>query len=166
MTEESAATRPVQSHETLVHGACVARDGQAVLLRGPSGAGKSDLALRFSRHDPRNVLVADDQVLLDARAKTVWARPHPALAGLIEVRGIGIVRVTFLPRAELRLIVDLTSHEEIDRLPPDPPASITIGAATLPMLRLAPFENSAPLKLALAIEWAIGLASRSEHRQR
>lgn len=112
------------------------------------------------------MLVADDQVLLDARDETVWARPHPALAGLIEVRGIGIVPIPFLPNAELRLIVDLTPREEVDRLPPDPPARITIGAATLPMLRLSPFESSAPLKLALAIEWAIGLASRSEHRQR
>lgn len=112
------------------------------------------------------MLVADDQVLLDAREENVRARPHPALAGLIEVRGIGIVPIPFVQRAELRLIVDLTSLEEIDRLPPDPPAMITIGAATLPMLRLAPFESSAPLKLALAIEWAIGLASRSEHRQR
>ena len=73
-----------------VHGTCIAIDGAGVLLRGPSGCGKSDLALRLI--DGGAVLVADDRVSLEARAGDLVASAPDALAGLLEVRGVGIER--------------------------------------------------------------------------
>ena len=75
----------------LVHGTVVAIEGEAMLLRGPPGAGKSDLALRLIDGGAR--LVADDQALLRRADNQVLARAPAAIAGLIEVRGVGILRV-------------------------------------------------------------------------
>src|ERR1700712_5384495 len=70
-----------------MHGSCVSKDGEAVLVVGPSGSGKSDLVLRLLSHGFE--LVADDQVVV---ADGIVSGP-PELAGLLEVRGLGIVRL-------------------------------------------------------------------------
>jgi len=67
-----------------------------VLLRGPSGSGKSDLALRLIDDGAR--LIADDQTHLAKKGHALIATPPPAIAGMIEVRGIGVVK---LPRGRL-----------------------------------------------------------------
>ncbi len=72
-----------------LHASCASRAGAGVLLLGAPGAGKSELVLRLLARG--FVLVADDQVVIEAGA----ARPPPALAGLLEVRGLGIVRVAY-----------------------------------------------------------------------
>lgn len=140
----------------LVHGTCLAFGRRAVLLRGEAGAGKSDLALRFLALPPegeaRPMLVADDQVWIAAHAQGApIASPPPALAGKIEVRGIGIVEVPFLEQAELRLVCDLVDEKDVPRMPPEPFERTEIAGIALPALRLAPFEASAPLKLKIAL---------------
>ena len=79
----------------LIHATSVAvrTRGQwrAMLLRGPSGSGKSDLAVRLLQAGGR--LLADDQTHLARRGGALIASPPPALAGLIEVRGVGIVEL-------------------------------------------------------------------------
>ena len=140
---------------TLVHATCVAlrlpgRTWRAVLLRGASGAGKSDLALRLI--DAGGRLVADDQTRITRRGRTLTASAPPVLAGLIEVRGVGIVKLArsqVLARAPLAMIVDLVPPEHVERLP-DPAEEEVLGVA-LPLLALAPFEASAPAKLRLAL---------------
>ncbi|WP_040850329.1 HPr kinase/phosphorylase, partial [Nitrospirillum viridazoti] len=74
-----------------VHATCVSVGGAGVLLRGASGSGKSDLALRLV--DAGALLVADDQVALaaDPTATLLTATAPERLAGLIEVRGLGIL---------------------------------------------------------------------------
>lgn len=144
-----------EAHE-LVHGTCVSLGRHGVLLRGPSGAGKSDLALRFmalpGEGRLRPHLVADDQVLVAANAKRALLASAPAaIAGKIEVRGLGIVEMPFLPEAELVLVCDLVSLEHVPRMPPEAEQSITIAGIPLPTLTLAPFEASAPLKLKMAL---------------
>jgi serine kinase of HPr protein (carbohydrate metabolism regulator) len=144
-----------EAHE-LVHGTCVSLGRHGVLLRGPSGAGKSDLALRFmalpGEGRLRPQLVADDQVLVAANAKRALLASAPAaIAGKIEVRGLGIVEMPFLPEAELVLVCDLVSLEDVPRMPPEAAQSITIAGIPLPTLTLAPFEASAPLKLKMAL---------------
>ena len=104
----------------LVHGTCVAFGRRGVLLRGEPGAGKSDLALRFVALPPeaeeRPALVADDQVWIAAGDKgALMASPPAALAGKIEVRGLGIVEVPFLPEAELKLVCDLVGETDVPR---------------------------------------------------
>jgi HPr kinase/phosphorylase len=141
----------------LVHGTCVALGRSAALLRGPSGSGKSDLALRFlflARRLPAAasapVLVADDQVRLVARGARLLARPPESIRGKLEVRGVGIISVRSLREAELALIVDLVAKAEIERLPERDTVARLLGVE-LPLLRLAAFEASAPVKLAVAL---------------
>lgn len=134
------------SETLLVHGTAVAIDGGAVLLRGPSGAGKSDLALRLIDAGAR--LVADDQVLLRREAGRVLARAPEALAGLIEIRGLGILAMERVDDVPLVLLVDLVGSHEVERLPCA--AAETMLGIEIARLALAPFEASAAAKLRIA----------------
>ncbi len=120
--------------------------GTGVLLRGPSGCGKSDLALRLI--DGGAGLVADDQVLLEAREGHVHARAPDPLRGLLEVRGVGILRLDSANEAPLSLLVDLVPESAVERLP-DVDTESFLG---LPLRRLAlfPFHASTPAKIRLA----------------
>ena len=138
----------------LVHATCVAlkvgRTWRGALLRGPSGAGKSDLALRLIESGAR--LVADDQTALARKGRTITGSAPPTIAGLIEVRGIGIVKLRrhqLMARAPVCLLVDLVPAGRIERLP-EPAREIVLGVE-LPVVALAPFEASATAKLRLAL---------------
>ena len=139
----------------LIHATAVAIDTaagrRAVLLRGPSGSGKSDLGLRLIDAGAR--LVADDQCELHRRAESVVVQSPPPIAGLIEVRGVGIIRVEPLAEAQVGLIVDLVppevAREAIERLPGRPIERLL--EVDLPCIRVAPFEASAAAKVALAL---------------
>jgi HPr kinase/phosphorylase len=139
----------------LLHATCVAlkppgRGWRAALLRGPSGAGKSDLALRLI--DAGGRLVADDQTRIARHGAGLVATAPPTLAGLMEVRGLGIVKLErgqALVRAPLVLLVDLVAPADVERMPE--PESETLLDVVLPRLALAPFEASAVTKLRLAL---------------
>ena len=131
----------------LVHATAVAIEGNSVLLRGPPGAGKSDLALRLI--DGGAQLVADDQAELHRAAERILVRSPTAIAGLLEVRGIGIVRVGAPAGAPLALLVDLVSPEEVERLP-EPRLEEVLGLA-IPLITLAAFEASAAAKIRIAV---------------
>jgi len=141
----------------VVHGTCVALGRRAALLRGPSGSGKSDLALRFlflARRGPAAPdapgLVADDQVRLMCDGLRILANAPESISGQMEIRGVGIVGTRPVADAELVVVVDLVEPAMVERLP-DPATTVTLLGLKLPLLRLAPFEGSAPMKLALAI---------------
>jgi serine kinase of HPr protein (carbohydrate metabolism regulator) len=125
----------------------VALDGRAVLLRGASGAGKSDLALRLI--DAGACLVADDQSELARAGDGIVVRAPPAIAGLIEVRGIGIIRLKPVAEAPLSLVADLVPPDAIDRIPSARLERIL--GLDFPLIAVAPFEASAPAKLRLAL---------------
>lgn len=131
-------------HARQVHGSCVSRDGNGVLLLGPPGSGKSDLVLRLLHHG--FTLVADDRVDI---ADGVASAP-PALAGLLEVRGFGIVRLPCAPSARIVLAVRLGPVSE--RLP-EPAWDAALG---VPTTRLDPAAASAPERLALALDCLLG----------
>ncbi len=99
----------------LMHASCVAISGRGLLIIGPSGSGKSALALDLMALGAR--LVADDQTELSLHDKTVIARCPPALHGLIEARGVGILTAPALAKTTIVLVADL-SQPESDRLPP------------------------------------------------
>lgn len=127
-----------------VHGSCAARGGAGVLLLGPPGAGKSDLLLRLL--DRGFALVADDRVeIADG-----WAGPAAGLAGLLEVRGLGIVRLPFLAPVRLALAVALGAPGE--RLP----APARCAHADVPLLALDAAAPSAAAVVSLALECAVG----------
>ena len=127
-----------------LHASCVARDKAGVLLVGPSGCGKSDLVLRLL--DRGFCLVADDRVdIVDGLAKA-----PDALAGLLEVRGMGIVRLPHVRTVELRLVVDLAGAA--DRLP----VPLRHPELDLPLIALDAGTPSAPARIALALDCALG----------
>ncbi|MGE5546886.1 MAG: HPr kinase/phosphorylase [Solirubrobacterales bacterium] len=131
----------------LVHATSVEIDGRAVLIRGASGSGKSDLALRLI--DGGATLVADDQTELVAENGRLFASVPATIAGLLEVRGLGLVRVPHCNRVPVALVVDLVGAGDVDRLP-EPKATAFLGVA-VPMLRLHAFEASCPAKVRLAM---------------
>ena len=150
----------------LVHATCIAVDGgegpRGILLRGPSGVGKSDLALRMI--DQGAHLVADDQCVLTARpagqAVQIIARAPAAIAGAMEVRGLGLRDVPSVAEAPVALIVDLVAAETIERLP-DATCEDILGVA-LPRLDLDPFAASAPAKLRLALRGSTAALPRQQ----
>ena len=131
----------------IVHATCVAHAGRAVLLCGPSGSGKSDLALRLI--DGGAELVADDQVVLRNEDGRLIARAPEALAGRMEVRGIGIVAVAHVASAPVALAVDLVAPAAVERMPE--PAFRSFLDRSVPLIALAPFEASAPAKIRIAL---------------
>jgi len=92
-----------------IYASCVVRNGKAILLCGASGTGKSTLALQLM--DAGFSLVADDRIVM----RGVYASPPPQLAGLLEVRGVGILRTSFVTNA--RVILKVFLGEEGARLP-------------------------------------------------
>ena len=135
-----------------VAGTCVAVEGAGVLIRGPSGSGKSDLALRLIVAGA--ALVADDAVAIEATDGGLVARAPAAIRGLLEARGLGIVRLDPAPSAPLVCVVDLVRPEDVERHPE--PATARVLGVAVPRFRVAPFEASAPDKVRLAVRLATG----------
>lgn len=128
-----------------MHGSCIARDSHAVLIVGPSGSGKSDLVLRLLRLGFE--LVADDQVdIVDGEA-----RCPAATAGLLEVRGLGVVRLPHRAGARLALVVAL-GGAPAERLP-RPERHALLG---VPVVRIDGTAASAAERVALALDCATG----------
>lgn len=123
-----------------VHASAVLVGARAVLIRGPSGAGKSRLALGLmaaaGRVPPGFArLVGDDRVHLAAVHGRLLVRPVAVLAGLIEVRGLGIRHMPHEPLAVVGLVVDLAAGGA-ERLPA--PETTNIAGITLPQLAFGP----------------------------
>jgi HPr kinase/phosphorylase len=137
---------------TQIHATCIDIDGMAVLLRGAPGSGKSDLALRLIDGGAR--LVADDRVDLEVRDGRVVASAPAEIAGLFEVRGLGVLATEHIAESPLGAIVDLVAAEAVERIPEE--AAEDILGVSFPLYRLAPFEASAPAKVRLAVRCAQG----------
>ena len=127
-----------------VHGSCVALDGAGVVLLGRPGCGKSDLALRLI--DRGFMLVADDRI----DVVNGVARAPAAIEGLLEVRGLGLVRLAFLAECRLALAV------ELDTPVPRLPQPRRHDALDLPLITVDGSAASAPQVIALALATAQG----------
>jgi serine kinase of HPr protein (carbohydrate metabolism regulator) len=147
---------------TNVHASCVvlgqaglvfgAPEDAGVLLLGDSGSGKSDLALRLIERGA--ILVSDDRTELFLEDGELWASPPPSIAGLLEVRGVGILKLPHAARAGVSIAVMLTD-KAVPRLPEpeyyDPPGELACQRDARPRLfRLSAREASAPAKVAAA----------------
>jgi len=135
-----------------IHASAVVIGARAVLIRGAAGSGKSSLAfaliqagengtLRFAR------LVGDDRLHLEAAHGRLMVRPAETLAGLIEIRGLGIRRVPFEPLAVVGLVMDLGAADS-ERVPAPAIATTTVAGIALPRLAVAPGAD--PLRLLFA----------------
>jgi HPr kinase/phosphorylase len=135
-----------------VHASAVLVGARAVLIRGPSGSGKSRLALALVETAragglPFARLVADDRVHLSPAAGRLLVRPAAALAGLIELRGVGIVRMAYEPCAVIGIVADLGASAE--RLPAAEQRQTVIEGISLPRLAVAAGEDALPSLIAL-----------------
>jgi serine kinase of HPr protein (carbohydrate metabolism regulator) len=119
-----------------IHAGAVLLGEAGVLVRGASGSGKSSLLLALLDRDPTARLVADDRVALSSANGLLIAAAPPGLAGLIEIRGHGIVRRPFVSPVVLRLVVDLLPPEECERMPDSNSLEVMIEDVRLPLLRL------------------------------
>ena len=114
-----------------------------MLLLGPSGSGKSDLLLRLL--DRGFVLVADDRVELDGGV----ASAPPSLAGLLEVRGLGLLYLPYVAAAPVALAVDLSRGPRL----PEPATHAESGR---PLVHIDPASASAPQRVGLALDCVLG----------
>lgn len=126
---------------------CVAIGGRGLLIEGAPGSGKSSLALALI--DRGATLVGDDGVLLELREGRLWALPPPAIAGLIEIRNVGLAT---LPAAPAPLALALRLDGEAPRYV-ETAKRLDLAGGQLPLIRLWP---DAPA-LALRAEWALAL---------
>jgi len=133
----------------LIHATVVDVSGAGVLILGGSAAGKSDLALRLIQDGA--LLVCDDQVDVTAMSGGLRAAPAPNISGLVEARGIGILRAPTKASTWLRLAVELVTAD-LERMPPASFWGLPGDARPeIALVRLRAFEASAPVKLRLLL---------------
>lgn len=147
-----------------IHASCIACAGAGgpfgvaesagILLLGESGSGKSDVALRLIAMGAK--LVADDRCEISFDGAVLWARAPRNIAGLVEIRGLGIVAVPFAPEARIALVVRSEQRSVLDRLPErrryEPPAALSLPKDLWPPeLALDLLAGSAPAKILAAV---------------
>jgi len=135
-----------------IHACAILVGPKAALIRGPAGSGKSQLTWNLLEAASQGLLpfarlVGDDRVHLESRADRLLVRPAPALAGLIEIHGLGIRRVAYEAVAAVGLVIDLAATDAA-RHPAASASQAVIGGTTV--ARLAVAAGMAPLPLVLA----------------
>jgi serine kinase of HPr protein (carbohydrate metabolism regulator) len=129
-----------------IHATAVLTGAKALLIRGEPGSGKSRLALRLIQTLPFARLVGDDRVHLEAQNGRLLVRPAGSLAGLIEIRGIGIRKLPYEAAAVVERVLDLVSAAE--RLPEPAEEKAVISGITLPRIALPAGADPLPAVLA------------------
>ena len=126
-----------------IHATCVKIDSKGVLILGDSGSGKSDLALRLITMFSAK-LVSDDRTDIFNDSGVIKAKAPSVLKGLLEVRGVGIIKQEYTKETKVDLVVKLT-NDKIERMPL--PQNYKIEGVEIPMYHINPFESSAPSKI-------------------
>ncbi len=100
--------------DLVLHASCVDYDGRGVLVTGAAGSGKSALCLQLIAMGAS--LVADDRVSINLQKSDLVASAPATIKGLVEARGVGILRAKTAALTTLSLAVDMDKTEK-DRLP-------------------------------------------------
>lgn len=140
-----------------IHATAVVLGGAGVLLRGLSGSGKSTLAIalidRFQTQGDFAALVADDRTLVEACAGRLIARPHPAIAGMIEARGLGLVSVPYEKACRLHAFIDILAPGETPpRLPDETEKYAELEGIALPRFFIEGCDEVSVAKIALFLQ--------------
>lgn len=146
------ARRTTVSLMITIHATTVSLDGRGVILRGPSGSGKSDLAVRLINEGA--LLVADDQTILFIEGGRLKAQPPAEIAGKMEVRGVGIIKLGPPAIVPVFLLIDMSDPAEVPRMADFAPVELV--GQQVPRIHLAPFEMSATAKVKLALRALLG----------
>ncbi|MFN3470528.1 MAG: HPr kinase/phosphorylase [Novosphingobium sp.] len=125
---------------------CVAMGGRGLLIDGAPGSGKSSLALALI--DRGGMLVGDDGVLLDVADGRLVAAPHPAIAGKLEVRNVGLVDFPVSAPVPVALVIRLDDTAE--RFIEAAERTCLLGV-DLPLVRLWPASPVLALRAELAL---------------
>lgn len=141
--------------QTTVHASAVQSGTTGILIRGPSGSGKSRLALDLmlagrTGQIPATLFIGDDRLCLAAEGGGLIARPAPELAGLIEVRGLGIRRCDFIPQARIGLVVDLAAADAA-RMPERKSLTTSIYGIEIPRIPVGAGFQPLPMVVAALI---------------
>jgi len=141
----------------LKHGTFVKIGKLGVLILGASGAGKSALALALMDQPGRGTgqveltttLIADDQICLalDQATAQVVGSPPTSLAGLLEIRGVGIMHVDYVRDFPVGLVVELKKAGEIERIPDFPNACARVLGQAIPLIEIATGDMAAAAKV-------------------
>lgn len=129
------------------HATAVSVCGEGVLLLGESGVGKTDLALRLIANG--SILIADDQVDIMCAGEALWLSTPTSTAGVIEIHGVGLVRMPHVSRASLRLVVQCDALPS-ERLPPR--RKWIMEGIAIEEITLNPLHPSAPAKLECVVK--------------
>jgi serine kinase of HPr protein (carbohydrate metabolism regulator) len=136
-----------------IHGTAIVVGKTGLLFLGASGAGKSSLAfaclVSAKQFGLAAALVADDRVLLSRHDDAVIAECPPSIAGLIEIRGTGILRLASVPLAQIHFAVLPGNPTTAERLPPDDERIEVIETVSLPVIRILSTSVS-PLAIIMA----------------
>jgi HPr kinase/phosphorylase len=131
----------------ILHATAISINGHGIILCGPSGSGKSDLALRLI--DRGACLISDDQVIVDIKDGVPVLCQAPNIAGLIEVRGVGVITLPVVDIIPLRLVLALDA--EVERLPGSW-AMKRVSGYLIPLLPIAAYTPSAAIKVEIALK--------------
>ena len=130
-----------------IYASCVAFGDDGILILGESGSGKSDLALRLINDGAK--LVADDRCEVFNQDQILIAKAPETIKGLIEARGIGIIKLDYQEQAKIKLVIRLSSQDKIPRLPEI--GTSKICDIDIKEFLLYPFEASAATKVKYAL---------------
>ena len=154
-----------------IHATTVAMAGNGIVIRGKPGSGKSELALRlidaagFGAGDTpmRAILVSDDQTMLRVDKGRLIASPPPALTGLIELRGQGVLALPYLHEAVVALVVDLRAASDIERMPEERLLVTEIAGVAVPRIALDQAQPAAPAIIRMILTARLNLLPHGGH---
>lgn len=140
-----------------VYGNCIDFDGNGIIILGKSSMGKSDLTYRLIENHGAN-LVSDDHIIIEKEENNLIAKTVENIKGLIEIRNIGIIKISHIEKTKIKLIIELEKQENLERMPED--EFLEIDGIKIKKIKLDAFEQSTELKIITALKIELGVIEK------